>query len=208
MADPVADQTPSPAAAPVADPTATPVAAPANPEPAAPAADPVAAKPVAPDKYDFTALKLPDGVTLNPALVEAVAPVLKELGLSQEQANKLVEAHAKTTAELFKADEAKREADFTAFMAQKAKESLAAIKTEWGAQYDSNLALAQKGMARVFSPAAKALLDETGLGNNPEFLKAFLAVGKMVSEDTPPVAAIPVNTTPREQRMYPNSAAH
>lgn len=193
MADePAAVSNSSPAAQPaVADPNAAP-AAPAN---AAPVADPAKvaepAKPSAPDKYDFTALKLPDGVTLNPALVDAVAPVLKELGLSQEQANKLVEAHAKTTAELFKADEAKREADFTAFMAQKAKESLAAIKAKHGASYEANLATAQKGMARICSPAMKALLDETGLGSNPEFFEAFLAVGKMVSEDRPPNSTTP-----------------
>lgn len=194
MADPVADPTPSPAASPVADPPATPVADPTA-NPAAPVADPAKVaeptKPVIPEKYDFTALKLPEGIALNPVLVDAVAPVLRELGMTQDGANKLVEAHAKATAELFKADETKREEDFKAFMAQRAKDNLAAIRTEWGAQHDANLATAQKGMARVFSPAAKALLDETGLGNHPEFLKAFLAVGKMVSEDTPPNGGLP-----------------
>src|SRR5579863_3544340 len=46
----------------------------------------------APDKY--TDFKAPDGYTLDPATIEAATPIFKELGLSQDAAQKLVDFHA------------------------------------------------------------------------------------------------------------------
>lgn len=198
MADEPAAPTPSTPASPAAPSTVTTVTEPgtatqvgdpvAKPAEAAKPAEPP--KPVVPEKYDFKALKLPEGITLDAPLLTAVEPVFKELGLTQEAASKLVEAHAKAIA----AAEVTREADFKTWMANQVKQNQAAMKSEWGLQYDANLAIAQRGIARVMSPAAKALLDETGLGNHPEFVKAFFAVGKMVSEDTPPTGGRPAGT--------------
>lgn len=190
MADEPAAPNPSTPASPAAPPAATPTPAAAPPtDPAAPpaAAPPEPPKPVVPEKYDFKALKLPEGITLDTPLLSAVEPVFKELGLSQEGASKLVEAHAKALA----AAEVAREADFKTWMANQVKQHQAALKSEWGTAYDANVTLAQRGIARIMSPAAKALLDETGLGNHPEFVKAFYQVGKMVSEDTPPAGGVP-----------------
>lgn len=191
MADEPAAPTPSTPASPAAPPTdpAALAAPPADPN-APPAAAPVPPAPVVPEKYDFKALKLPEGITLDAPLLGAIEPVFKELGLSQEHASKLVEAHAKAVA----AAEVAREADFKTWMANQVKQHQATLKAEWGLQTDANTTIAQRGMARICSPAMKALLDETGLGNHPEFVKAFFQVGKMVSEDTPPPGGVPANT--------------
>lgn len=182
MAEPVvAEPTPSPAAAPVVQPVPDQIAAPAaeaKPIEAAPA------KPVIPEKYEF---KAPDGMELNQPLLDAVGPVFKDLGLSQDQASKLFDTYNAAT----QAAEAASEKAFVESMAQRTKEYQATVRKDWGANYEVNLATAQRGLARVMSNDAKAILDETGLGNHPEFLKAFLAVGKMVSEDTPPVNGAP-----------------
>jgi len=213
MPDPVADPTPStpaasgtPAPTPAVTPPATPPVAAAPPAPAAaPPADPNAkppeakppeakppepAKPVVPEKYDYSALKLPEGITLDTPLLAAVEPIFKELGLTQEGASKLVEAHAKALASA----EVQREADFKTWMASQVAQNQAALKKEWGLAYEANLVISQKGMARYCSPAMKALLDETGLGNHPEFVKAFLQIGKSVTEDTPPPGGVPPST--------------
>jgi hypothetical protein len=187
---PAADASAALAATPPADPT--PPAA--NPNPTPPAA------PVIPEKYDFKAVKLPEGVKLDEPLLKDMEPVFKELGLSQENASKLVEMHAKTMAAL----ETQKEADFKTWMADQVKQHQATLRKEWGQEFDANLAVAQRGMARVASPAMKALLDETGLGNHPEFVKAFLAVGKMVSEDTPPATHTAAVRKSLEDRLYPN----
>lgn len=141
-------------------------------------------------KYDFKDVKLPEGVQLDAALIEAVSPVLLGMKVSQEDANKLVDAQVKHIV----AVEKQREADFKQFMADTVKNNQAAIKKEWAGSYDANLATAQKGIGRFVSPAMKAILDDTGLGSHPEFLKAFHEIGKMVTEDKPPNGQTPPGT--------------
>jgi hypothetical protein len=220
MADAPAEPTPSTPASTPAEPAApvaatpapvapaTPaVAAPVEPakpvEPAAPVAAPVA--PVVPEKYDFAALKLPEGVALDAPLLAAVEPVFKELGLTQENASKLVEAHAKA----LQAIETKKEADFVKWQADQVKQHQSTLRSEFGLQYDANMATAQRGIARFCSPEMKALLDQTGLGNHPEFVKAFLQVGKMVTEDTPPTGGRPTASgKSAAEVLYGNTQNH
>ncbi len=194
---PPADSAPAPSDASTTAPTLlTQGEPPAPADPAAPPADskpadpPAEAKPAIPEKYDFTTAKLPEGIKLSPELVDAIAPVLKKHGLTQEAANELVETHAAATQKLMAAQQKQEEADFTKWMADRAKANTDAIKQEWGHEFDGNLKMAQRGLARLFpGTEGKRLLDETGLGNHPEFLKAFLAVGKMIQEDKPPNGA-------------------
>lgn len=218
MPDPVADPAPAtpsgsdpapapsapvtPPATPPADPAApaTPPADPANPEP--PKA-PESPKPAAPEKYDFKAVKLPEGVTLDEPLLKAVEPVFRELNLTQEQATKLVDAQAKHLA----AAEKQRETDFQKFMKDSVTQHQNTLRQEWGANYDGNVKVAQRGMARFMSPAAKQLLDETGLGSHAEFVKAFHAIGKMVSEDTPPAPGASGERKSLEAVLYPSMQA-
>lgn len=192
--------TPDPAIAPaVTDPAATPADQKA-------AADPAAAKPAdspkPPEKYDFSALKLPEGVVLHEPIMQAIEPLFRKYGLTQDAASELISEHAKALAKVETEAETKRESDFKDWMKTTVTNHQAAIRKEWGAQYDVNMATAQKGMARVFSAEAKALLDETGLGNHPEFVKAFYAVGKMVSEDTPPNGALPATRKSDAEVFY------
>jgi len=201
--------TPDPAStAVVADPAANPPVQPpvAAADPAAPTnpADPKTepAKPTAPEKYDFKALTLPDGVTLNEPILAAIEPIFRKYGLTQDAASELITEHAKALAKVESEAEATREADFKTWMANQVKEHQATVRKEFGAAYDTNMAIAQKGMARVCSPAMKALLDETGLGNHPEFVKAFLTVGKMVSEDTPPNGQQPASRKSDAEVFY------
>jgi hypothetical protein len=219
MADAITPAAPAPGSAPVTTPAVAPAEPsktlltsgdppvdppkPGEPDPGKP---PEPAK-VVPEKYDFTALKLPEGLTLDESIVKAIEPVFKELGLTQEQANKLTMTHATALHAATTAAETKREADFQQFMKDSTTQNIAAITKEWGNDFKPNLAIAQKGLARMFPDAAgQRLLDETGLGNHPAFLKAFLAVGKMISEDTPPNGqAAPMGSKPPEAVLYGNT---
>ncbi len=180
-------------------------------KPADPAAPPTETKPAedkpavttAPEKYDFAALKLPEGIKLESAIVDAVAPVFKELGLSQEQANKLVTAHSEALAKHAAAAEEKAESDFKQHMADRANENIAAVKKQWGNDFDVNLKVAQRGLARLFpGTEGKRLLDETGLGNHPEFLNAFLAAGRSIQEDKPPQTTTPAGRKSNAEVFY------
>lgn len=61
-----------------------------------------------------------------------------------------------------------------------------------GAKYDENVATALKGVAAVADPEFRALMDQTGLGNHPAVIRAFLKVGQQIA-DTPVVKGTPTN---------------
>lgn len=170
------------------------------------------AKPAVPEKYDFSTAKMPEGIQLNNELVDAVSPLFKEFGLSQEQGTKLVEAHADALAKISATAEKQSETDFQKWMQDGANANVEAVRKEWGHEYEANLKIAQRGIARFIDAEGKRLLDETGLGNHPSFLKAFLAAGKMIQEDTPPNGQQPTGRKPSAAVLYPNTpgsdAAH
>lgn len=222
-------------ATPPADPaaTATPPAAGADPAPApsdatsaaaktlltqgdTPPADPAAkppgdaAKPaepaavVLPEKYTLPVAEGGKGID---GLSDALSPVFRELNLTQEQVNKIGEAYNKFGADFTKANEAKEKAEFDTWMSDQAKANTDAIRKEWGAEFEGNLKVAQRAIGRFAPPELKSLLDETGMGNHPAFLKAFLQIGKMIQEDTPPTGQQPSGRKSNEDVFYGGSSA-
>lgn len=159
---------------------ATPEAATAAPE----AASPVVSAPTIPEKYEF---KLDEGRTLDAGLIDAVSPLFKEFNLTQESAAKLVSAYDKY-AQTFEANEKKA---MDEYFAKVDKDNVQAMKNEWGQKYSENLTIAQSAIARFLGDAAKKKLDDSGLGNDPDFMKGFYQAGLMIKEDKPPVDVTP-----------------
>lgn len=187
---------PSPPAAPPpgTPPPATPPPPGTPPAPGTPpdgtppeAKPPEAPPPRAPAKYDFSQAKLPDGTKLDEAILAKLEPKFREADLPQEAVVKLIEAHAAALAEehpKIEADiKAKNDADLTQWFDEQNAANKAAMRKEWGLQYDANTAIAQRGVAKFLSPEAKQLLADYGLGDHPAIVKAFLEIGKMVAED-------------------------
>lgn len=169
-----------------------------------------AAKPaVAPESYKFA---YPEGYTVDESALGEITGVFKELGLSQEQAQKLVEYDAKRMAAA-SSPEAQQKAQESAIQAHNQRiegwvNELRQDKEFGGAQFDANVETAKKAMAAFGSPELKTLLEETGVGNHPALVKAFLKIGKEISE-----GQLHRTTTevPAEKslaaRMYPNYSA-
>jgi len=63
-------------------------------------------------------------------------------------------------------------------------ESAALLMKDWGDDYQGNLALAGKTLDRLGTPDLKAKLDATGLGNDPDMVRVFHRIGKLLSEDS------------------------
>lgn len=127
-----------------------------------------------PEKYEFT---MPDGMALDEALAEKVDPVLRELNLTNEQANKL----AATFAE-YRASEAQRQTDAYAQQVEDWGKAAKDDKEFGGAKFDENVAHAQKFLATFGTPELKALLAD-GLGNHPELIRVCARAGKALQED-------------------------
>jgi hypothetical protein len=129
----------------------------------------------APEKYE--AFALPDGVTADQGMVEAFTPVARELGLSQEQAQKLVTLYATQTAAKMTAAE---QAQARAVQEQRAgwvREFKASPTWQEDAMY------ARRAVEHLGDDATKSLLMGTWLGDHPVILRFLSKVGRTVAED-------------------------
>ena len=151
----------------------------------------------APEAYE--AFSAPDGTTLDQAAVDAFTPVARDLNLTQEQAQKLVDLHAEQAQGwlqgLYDAH-AKQRADWVA--AAKADGEIG------GADHADKVAVAKDALKRFGTPELTTALEDSGLGSHPEVVRFFHRVGKAIADD-----AVVLPTTsggPRSPRsLYPNS---
>lgn len=128
----------------------------------------------APEKYiDF---KVPEGVEVNQPMLEKFKATAKELNLTQEAAQKLIDLQI----EHVQAISGSLLTTFNQIKTDWQKEAIA----ELGADYKKELVYAGKAIEKFGTPELRAILNQTGMGNHKELVKFFVKVGKLVSEDT------------------------
>lgn len=137
-----------------------------------PSDDASVAKLATPEKYDF---KAHEGYEFDPSVISAYSEVAKELNLSQEAAQKVLDKMAPA-------------------LQARQSEQIEAIKNEWadlargdkefgGDKLNENLGIARKALDQFGSPELRTLLNESGLGNHPEVVRFFFRAGRAISED-------------------------
>lgn len=128
------------------------------------------------------AVKYPEAWGKEPASGAKFTAIAKELALKSDGGQKLVDwANEQGTALLEAASKA-RESEL-----QKEQQSwVDALKADAefaGDKFDPALKSAQRAMTAVGTPALKQFLEETGLGNHPEMVRAFARMGAKLGED-------------------------
>lgn len=78
----------------------------------------------------------------------------------------------------------------TTSRAAAAQATIEGLKTEWGADFDSNTGLASAVIGKFGTPELKAELDKAGIGNNPHLFKMLVAIGKKVITEDPTRAGL------------------
>jgi hypothetical protein len=154
-----------------------------------------------PDTYaDFT---LPEGFGINPEYMSKLAPALKELGMTQDAAQKLITAHV----EGVQASEGARTNAFTQ-LKQDWLDQAKADETIGGDKWDTTVKHARAALETFGTPELNQLLKDYGIGNNPELLRIFSKVGVLLQEDTintEGTKIVPEKTI--VDRMYPNQSS-
>jgi hypothetical protein len=137
----------------------------------------------APEKYeDF---KVPDGVKLDPASIAKVAPIFKELGLSQDAAQKLVDTYRELSAEAAAAPY-KAYQETTAGWLKEAQDH-PDLRGKLGPGQEVNVRI---GKLLDGVPDAKLasdfreVMDITGVGNHPAFIRVMDHFAKQLTEGT------------------------
>ncbi|MGV6475357.1 hypothetical protein [Azotobacter vinelandii] len=174
-------------------------------QPQQPEAQEQPAKPVVPEQYSFA--NLPEGYAIDDAALAEWSPVFKELGLTQEQAEKLVALDAKRVLASQRAAE-QAATDQRNQMVSGWEASLKADPNFGGANFDANVATASEALAAYGSPELSAMLKESGLGSHPEVVRFFHRVGKEIAEGKlhRTTTEVPAER-PLANRMYPNYPA-
>ncbi|HCJ8602413.1 peptidase [Escherichia coli] len=129
----------------------------------------------APEKYEF---KAGEGVELDTEALKDFEPVARELNLTNEQAQKLVDAYPKILAGV-----QKRQAEAWQAQTEQWAADVKADKEIGGDKLTANLSAGQRALDQFGTPELKGYLNATGLGNHPELVKAFVKIGKSMSED-------------------------
>lgn len=128
-------------------------------------------------KYD---LKMPDGVELDADLAAALGPDFKDLGLTNAQAQKLVDKYIAT-----QQDRAAKQTEAWAGTVQKWADDAKADKEIGGAKWDQTVAASRRAVGKLGSPELREYLNASGGGNHPEMIRFMAKVGAMISEDSP-----------------------
>ncbi|WEQ51206.1 hypothetical protein LV478_11760 [Komagataeibacter oboediens] len=221
---------PAPATTPAADAAPAAAAAPSAPEggsilgeqpgaitPPADATSPDAAQPgtetkapdapVVPEKYEFTP---PEGFTVDPEALSRYEGLAKDAGLTQEQFAKVTEYGLK-----YFHDQLGKQAEAQDLrVGNWMKDTLADGEIADGKTLRPE---AREAAARVLErfggdDLRKALV-ETGAGNHPAIVRAFISIGKAMGVASPPDTGNPVPQTAKGNglddiaaRMYGNGA--
>lgn len=154
-------------------------AAPENPESAESKAE-------AAEASDYSDLRVPDSFDVKDEALAQFKEVAKTAGLSGEQAQAFLDADLK-----------RAEAGNQAYQAH-----VEAQNKEWteksnsdpeigGVDFESNLHEARKFLKSYNDPDMVNMLNKTGLGNHPSFIKLFVRLAKAGGEDSTSVLTQP-----------------
>ena len=160
-------------------------------------------RPESPDGYE---VKLPDKIPepikaqFNDEALGNFRQKAHELGLNSEQASALVAWQAENLSGQFNALQEQQ--------GQSIEEGEKALRKEWGRGYDQNVKFAHKAFEEYGGEELAALMDQSGLGNNPAVLKAFANIAKSTMADKDLVGAVEGAgrvLTPEEAQMEAKS---
>lgn len=145
-------------------------------------------KAVAPEKYETFAA--PEGYEIDPALVEKATPLFKELGLTQEQAQKLVDFQAAYSLEAMEApqktwDEYNTKSRAEVVSDPKLGDGIGDLKPEVKQRINAAIDSLPADVAKAF----REDMTTTGAGNRISFIRAFDALAQKLPREGSLVSA-------------------
>ena len=129
-------------------------------------------RPEAADRYEFKAADdLPDGMQFDEALMKNFREAAYKLGLNQTQYNALVNYQAKLAGAQVQAMEQQAEQEYHS--------TLQKLTGEFGANLNTVIAQCNKAVETF---GLRQVLEEKGLMNNYDVIKALAGIGERISE--------------------------
>lgn len=151
-----------------------------------------------PESYDF---KVPEDSILEGSRLETLSALSKEIGASQEQAQKLAEGTDKLLRQIASESQAQAQAQIDQW-----REASVSNK-EWGGEkLQESLAIAKQVVSQFATPELQKILTDSGFGNHPDVIGMFVKMGRLMQSDSlvrGSAAAAPPKTA--WEKMYPSN---
>lgn len=159
----------------------------------------------APEKYsDF---KAPEGYEVDAEAIAKATPIFKELGLSQDQAQKLVDLYADASLKASQAPYEMYETMRNDWRDKVIKDPAIGDGTGLKPEVKATLGRAIDSLPADVARDFRAAMDLTGAGDNPAFIKAFYNLAQRMGEGTTVRGSNPSEFGQRAPGSKPASAA-
>lgn len=170
---------------------------------AAPTGQAAPASAAEPTAYE---LKYPEGVAADDATFGKFKELAQKTGLKADGAQQIVDFFVESQ------KAASEQQKLAVEQAQKQwVEAAKADKEFGGPQFDANIQVAQKALHKFGDSEITELLERTGLGNHPAFVRWAYRIGKSISEDSIAGASAPGTASAAQsddaflRGLYPNT---
>jgi hypothetical protein len=131
-------------------------------------------RPEQPDGYEFD--EPPEGTQRDEEFESWFRNTAHKLGLTKQQARGLYNEYNNLVAQSQQQQQQQRQ--------QRQEEAKKELKQELGEQYDEQISQAQRVVSQLGGEELKEALDESGFGDDPRMIRAWMKIAQAVSEDT------------------------
>ena len=132
-------------------------------------------RPDDPDGYQLTPVEGQERLAISPESMTGFRAEAHRLGLSQRQADGLMQFYLKEQIGALDGYEQRT--------AGEQAQGLESLKQEWGGAYEEKIGFAREAAQAFGDDSLVALLDDTGYGNHPVIIKTFEKIGRAMKDD-------------------------
>ena len=146
-------------------------------------------------------LTMPENTLLSESAMDEIAQVAKEQGLSNDQAQKVLDMQSQAVSNFSERMEQSHYEQVESW-----GEEIRADKDLGGENLGKNAELAKRAVSELVGDDFLAELDSTGYGNHPKLFKLLVSVGKqMYADDLVLAGAQPNQPVSMADRFYPTN---
>lgn len=132
-------------------------------------------RPETAESYQMPTEGLPEGIEIPPDMVKSFHEKAHTIGLSDTQAAELYR---------WQMEQLKGAGESLGARSQEERDANeTTLKSEYGEAYDERMALAKAAVREFGDQGLVDYLEETGLGNDPRLVKAFVKIGQAIASD-------------------------
>jgi hypothetical protein len=128
-----------------------------------------------PEKLEDYSITVPESEFVDKDFVESFKERAHGLGILPMQAQELLNWYNESNSKAAEQVQEQSQAQLN--------ETMNSLKQEWGVGMNEKLTRAQMAVKELGGDDLAGFLNESGLGNNPQLIRAFAKVGDLLSED-------------------------